>query len=99
MVRAGLSVHEAILNAGEALANRLGVPPTACWGMSPFGGDTSEPVWNTTNMRVFLTAGQESSNVQTSFRLAYELPTVTRVAVRLVASSTYVNLSTLPRSM
>jgi pyridoxine 4-dehydrogenase len=79
--RSGLSVPEPILQACEQLCQALHVPEERRWGMSPFGGEAADPAWRTTNMSVFLAQGQQFTNHQAAFRLAYELPAVTRVAV------------------
>jgi pyridoxine 4-dehydrogenase len=47
-----------VLQAAEELAELLGVPAQARWGMSPFGGDTTDPIWRTLNASPFLAGGQ-----------------------------------------
>jgi pyridoxine 4-dehydrogenase len=81
LLRSGLSVADPLLTSNEQLCRVLGVLPHRRWGMSPFGGGTSERAWHTTSLQAFLTPGQHSSNLQAAFRVAYELPLVTRVAV------------------
>lgn len=81
MVRAGLLVSTEVLGASEALSARFGLDVDARWGMSPFGGRTTDPVWDMVNARVFLHGGQTCSNLQAAFRVAYELPRVGRIAV------------------
>ncbi|SFQ29539.1 Aldo/keto reductase family protein [Amycolatopsis rubida] len=81
LLRAGLSVAEPILAAGETLCRVLGVPSECRWGMSPFSGSTADPVWSALDLGAFLAAEAEVSTPQAAFRLAYELPPVTRVAV------------------
>lgn len=81
MVRAGLSLNADTLDASEQLLALLGVDSNGKWGMSPFGGDTNDPAWTTTNMAAFLQPEQKWSNWQAAFRLAYDLPQVTRLAV------------------
>ncbi len=81
LLRAGLSVAEPILAAGEELCRRLSIPPQRRWGMSPFGGSTTDQAWHTANLCAFLASGQQCSNLQAAFRVAYELPRVTRIAV------------------
>ncbi|MGQ0775551.1 MAG: hypothetical protein ACT4NY_14220 [Pseudonocardiales bacterium] len=49
--------------------------------MSPFAGRATDPVWATVNVRTFLEADQECSPLQAAFRVAYELPAVSRIAV------------------
>jgi aryl-alcohol dehydrogenase-like predicted oxidoreductase len=79
MVRAGLLVGAEILEAAERLVARL--RPTTVWGMSPFGGNTDEPVWDRFDARVFLRDPQSSNPLQAAFRAAYRLPVVDTVAV------------------
>lgn len=81
MTRAGLLVGSDILDAGDALAARWDLDMSARWGMSPFGGYATDQVWATVNVRTFLDAGQECSTLQAAFRVAYELPPVSRIAV------------------
>lgn len=81
MVRAGLSVDSDMLDASKDLAALLSVAPNARWGMSPFGGSAHDEVWSTTNIRAFLRPGQECSNLQAAFRIAYDLPRVSQIAV------------------
>jgi pyridoxine 4-dehydrogenase len=81
MTRAGLLVGPDVLQAAEELAELLGVPAQARWGMSPFGGDTTDPIWRTLNASPFLAGGQTASGLQAAFRVAFCLPPVTRMAV------------------
>ena len=81
MVRAGLSVDDAGLGASEAVAARLGVDRARLWGMSPFGGSTTDEVWRVASIRSLLRPGQHCSNMQAAFRAAYELPQVHHMAV------------------
>jgi len=81
MVRAGLTVGSEILDANEDIAALLDIAPNARWGMSPFGGSAHDEVWAATNIRAFLRPGQECSNIQAAFRVAYELPLVSQIAV------------------
>ncbi|MGH3903591.1 MAG: aldo/keto reductase, partial [Pseudonocardiaceae bacterium] len=81
MVRAGLTVGSDILDASEDVAALMGVAANARWGMSPFGGGVHDEVWATTNIRTFLRPGQECSNLQATFRVAYDLPSVSQLAV------------------
>ena len=55
--------------------------PHARWGMSPFGGEARHSVWDQIDVRQFLRGTQECSPVQAAFRVAYELPHVSRMAV------------------
>ena len=52
MVRAGLSVTAAVLEAGERFTAVLG--PGDVWGMAPFAGNPSDPVWSKVDTTVFL---------------------------------------------
>ncbi|WP_413800077.1 aldo/keto reductase [Streptomyces iranensis] len=80
MVRGGLFVGIGVLEAVDCLTERW--KPSAMWGMSPFGGSTAEPVWNTFDPRLFLCdPEQDCSAVQAAFRCAYHLPVVDAVAV------------------
>ncbi|MFD6072865.1 aldo/keto reductase [Amycolatopsis lurida] len=81
LLRAGLSVAAPILNAGTSLCQRVGVASNHRWGMSPFAGNTADTAWAALDLRAFLAADQACSTPQAAFRLAYELPVVTRVAV------------------
>ncbi len=49
--------------------------------MSPFAGHATDPVWGAVNVRTFLEPGQECSALQAAFRVAYEVPPVSRIAV------------------
>ena len=51
MVRAGLMVRAEILDASEKLAIWFGLGRHARWGMSPYGGQTTHPVWDEVNAR------------------------------------------------
>lgn len=81
LVRAGLSVAAPVLAAAEELCRTLNVSPKGRWGMSPFGGNAQDPVWQAVNLAAFLPHDQCASTAQAVFRLTYELPSVTRVAV------------------
>lgn len=59
----------------------LAVAPGRRWGMSPFGGSTTDKAWRTVNLSAFLLTDQPVSTPQAAFRLAYELPPVVQVAV------------------
>ncbi|MFJ9188293.1 MULTISPECIES: aldo/keto reductase [Streptomyces] len=78
MVRAGLFVGAEILNASETLVSRW--QPSALWGMSPFGGSTTEPIWKRFDPRIFMGTGQDCSPGQAAFRAAFHLPEVDAVA-------------------
>ncbi len=80
MVRAGLTVNSAVLDASETLTAQW--KPNAWWGMSPFAGSPDDPVWQTFDPRIFLQGpADDMSRLQAAFRLAYHLPPVTAVAV------------------
>lgn len=81
MVRAGLSLTAAQLDAGESLCWEFNLDADQCWGMSPFGGSTSDPAWTSTDLSSFLEPDQDHTPVQAAFRLAFELPHCTRLAV------------------
>ncbi|MEU1507467.1 aldo/keto reductase [Kitasatospora sp. NPDC005748] len=78
MVRSGLLVSSSVLNAAEALVTAW--RPTAVWGMSPFGGSTTAPVWQKVDPRMFLRS-PVATPVQAAFRVAFALPAVDAVAV------------------
>ncbi len=81
MVRAGLLVGTRTLDAADVLAKAWGLGSGEVWGMSPFGGSTSTPVWDRIDPRVFLRNGHQLSCVQAAFRATYNLPRVGAVAV------------------
>lgn len=49
--------------------------------MSPYGGQATHPGWDEVDARQFLHENQDCSRVSAAFRVAYELPQVSRVAV------------------
>ncbi|MGW6542801.1 aldo/keto reductase [Streptomyces massasporeus] len=79
MVRSGLLVGADALEAAEALVTRW--RPSQVWGMSPFGGSTSEAVWGKFDPRIFLRNTPPATSAQAAFRAAYGLPRVDAVAV------------------
>ncbi|MGW2397161.1 aldo/keto reductase [Kitasatospora sp. NPDC001664] len=83
MVRSGLLVGHQVMAAGEILARQWGVPRERRWGMSPFGGDLTDPPWRRSDSRLFLAdhADAHATQVQAAFRVAFELPLVGAVAV------------------
>ncbi len=81
MVRAGLAVAADGLAASERAAALLAVPPGGRWGMSPFAGDAGHPAWQRISAEIFLRPGQPAAPLPAAFRLAFELPHVTAVAV------------------
>jgi aryl-alcohol dehydrogenase-like predicted oxidoreductase len=74
-------VRGEVLDAAERLADRFGLDTQARWGMSPFGGTTTDPGWDAVDPRMFLAEGQECRQIQAVFRLAFQLPPVDRIAV------------------
>jgi pyridoxine 4-dehydrogenase len=81
MLRAGLLVPADVLDAGEAIADRLGVAKPDRWGMSPFGGRRNDPLWTTVNPRQFLSPKQQAAPLQAVARAAFALPEVSLLAV------------------
>ncbi|MET8948236.1 hypothetical protein ABZX30_33070 [Streptomyces sp. NPDC004542] len=49
--------------------------------MSPFGGSTTEAVWERFDPRIFLRHSPSATRVQAAFRSAYGLPRVDAVTV------------------
>lgn len=82
MVRGGLLTGIDVLEASEALAAQWDLDSGQLWGMSPFGGNATDPLWGRLNPRVFIQdPGPGLSAVQAAFRAAYWLPRVGRIAV------------------
>lgn len=82
MVRAGLLAGIDVLEAAEALTARWGLKPSQLWGMSPFGGSATDPLWGKLDPRVFIQDPHDGlSVVQATFRVAYSLPQVGRITV------------------
>lgn len=79
MLRAGLLVGAEVLQAGETLASRM--DPAAVWGMSPFAGNASDPVWARFDPRLFLRVPERVNRAQAAFRVAFHLPEVAKMAV------------------
>lgn len=79
MVRVGLTVPAAVLDAAQELAERSGSPEL--WGMAPFAGSTTDPIWSTVDASVFLDPGQHATTIQAGFAATFELPPVARIAV------------------
>jgi pyridoxine 4-dehydrogenase len=77
LLRAGLSVTESVLTAGEQLAEALRIPLERRWGMSPFGGDAT----GLANLDALMAPGQQYTDQQAAYRAAFELPRVSRIAV------------------
>ncbi|WP_344971724.1 aldo-keto reductase family protein [Salinactinospora qingdaonensis] len=82
MLRSGLTVNAATLAAGEALTQNFALTPEARWGMSPFGGSSTDPIWHQIDTRIFLPPSErDCSYLQAAFRVSFHLPNVSRVAV------------------
>ncbi|WP_409473415.1 aldo/keto reductase [Streptomyces sp. HC307] len=82
MVRCGLFVGVHTLRAAESLARQWSDHKTQVWGMSPFSGNAHDPVWSRFDARVFLRDPPGPvTQMQAAFRAAYDLPTVSAVAV------------------
>ncbi|WP_188317102.1 aldo/keto reductase [Solihabitans fulvus] len=82
MVRAGLLVGTKVLDAADALAGRWQLGARQRWGMSPFAGRARDPVWTDVDAdALFLARGQNVTRMQAAFRVAYDLPVVSRMAV------------------
>ncbi len=79
LLRSGLSVAHPILTACERLIELCDLPATNVWGMSPFGGDAREAAWQEVDLTDFTPASAPNTDI--AFRVAYDLPPVTRVAV------------------
>jgi aryl-alcohol dehydrogenase-like predicted oxidoreductase len=82
MVRCGLTVPARILAAGEQFIREL--QPSEVRGMSPFAGNTSDPIWGTVDPARFLgpaSRAEEPSRIQSAFAVAFALPRVAAVAV------------------
>lgn len=81
MTRAGLLVSHEILRASEALAASFDLPVRARWGMSPFGGNAHNPIWQALDTRPFLAPGEDHYALHAAFRVSYYLPVVSTIAV------------------
>lgn len=93
MARSGL-LAPAALTAAEHLAAHC---QARLWGMSPFGGDTHDPVWREVDPRRFLAPGQQSTRWQAALRLALAVPDrVARIAVGTSTPSHLAELLTAP---
>ncbi|RSN18767.1 aldo/keto reductase [Streptomyces sp. WAC 01325] len=79
MVRAGLIVSAAILNAIDELVGRARNPEL--WGMAPFAGNAAAPIWEAVDTSMFLVPGQGGSALQTGIAAAFAIPVVSRLAV------------------
>ena len=63
------------------LARWFSLETYARWGMNPYGGQTTHPVWDEVDARQFLQGGENCFPIPAAFRVAYELPQVSRVTV------------------
>ncbi|NJQ03418.1 aldo/keto reductase [Streptomyces zingiberis] len=79
MVRAGLTVSAAILNAVDELVDRAEI--TELWGMAPFAGKADDSIWQTVDTSTFLLPGQQGGALQAGVATAFAIPKVTRLAV------------------
>jgi pyridoxine 4-dehydrogenase len=80
MVRAGLTVSAAILNAVDELVDRAEI--AELWGMAPFAGNAHDSIWQTVDTSTFLLPGQQGgSALQAGIATAFAIPEVTRLAV------------------
>ncbi|MDX3224528.1 aldo/keto reductase [Streptomyces sp. ME19-01-6] len=79
MVRAGLTVSVAILNAVDELVDRAKI--TELWGMAPFAGNADDSIWRTVDMSTFLVSGQQGTALQAGIATAFAIPEVARLAV------------------
>lgn len=78
MVRAGLTVPAAVLDAADQLATIL--QPVQVWGMAPFGGNTADPIWTTVDTSLFLEQGERARGLVAAFAAAFAVPGVERIA-------------------
>jgi pyridoxine 4-dehydrogenase len=76
MVRAGFLVPAGVLAAAEQLADRFAVRAENRWGMSPFAGRDTDPVWEAVYPRAFLAPTVRCSPVQAAFAAAYAITEV-----------------------
>ena len=81
MLRCGLLAGTRVLHSAERLFDQLNLPATGRWGMSPFGGSTTTETWRQIDSRLFLTGNDPATPLQAAFRVAAELPAVSRIAV------------------
>lgn len=94
MARSGLLAPPQVMASAEQLAMQLAA---RLWGMSPFGGDADDPVWTKVDARQWLLPDAiHASQQQAALRLAYELPSVQRVAVGASTPAHLAELVTAP---
>lgn len=79
MVRAGLNVPAAVLDAGERLAGRA--QARELWGMAPFAGNTADSIWANVDTSLFLAPEQQGTALQAGIATAFSIPEVARLAV------------------
>jgi pyridoxine 4-dehydrogenase len=82
MVRCGLTVPAHILAAGEQLAEQL--RPREVRGMSPFGGSTSDAIWDRVDPTLFLDPASRDAaptRIQATFAVAFAVPPLAAVSV------------------
>ncbi|OLE22071.1 MAG: hypothetical protein AUG49_20360 [Catenulispora sp. 13_1_20CM_3_70_7] len=79
MLRAGLTVPTAVLEAGEHLIAAMA--PVQVHGMAPFGHSTADPLWSALDLSPLLAPGQRSDTIAAAFAAAFHLPPVTQIAV------------------
>jgi aryl-alcohol dehydrogenase-like predicted oxidoreductase len=82
VVRCGLAVPARILAASERFIREL--QPREVRGMSPFAGNTSDPIWSKVDPARFLTPtsrAKQPSYIQAAFAAAFALPRVSAIAV------------------
>jgi pyridoxine 4-dehydrogenase len=79
MLRAGLIVPSAVLEAGRRLVEAM--TPVEVRGMAPFGHSTADVLWTNLDASPFLTGGQQASTIEAGFAVAFRLPHVAQVAV------------------
>lgn len=80
MTRAGILVDAGTLAEIDAVALLLG-PGCDHWGMSPFSSTATDELWRAVNVHAILGETEPCTRHQAAFRLAYELPAVSSIAV------------------
>jgi pyridoxine 4-dehydrogenase len=81
MTRAGILVDHDTLAEADTVRSLLGHRRYDRWGMSPFAGTATDEAWQAVNVHAILGETEPCTRHQAAFRLAYELPAVSRVAV------------------
>ena len=64
----------------DTLSN-MAIAGAGHWGMCPFAGSTSQDEWRATDLAAFMASGRRCSTIEAAFRLAFDLPRVSRIAV------------------